>query len=954
MTLRQYTFQYDLSLTSVLHSGDVAMSAFSTAQDGGGAIAVWTQTDGVSPNGLITARFISGAGGFGAGAYGIDPFGVSGSAFSARDPAVAALPNQSFVVAYTYFGAFGTETGDGGIRASIFTPSGYVLIVPGTASDTSFQVNTTSAGLQERPVITVLTDGSFVILWNDRGTGQYDVKAQHYASNGTRIGGEFTVNDPNGFNQVVVGAAALSNGGYAVAYFSSDPALDGSESGVGVRIVQTNGAMGAEIRVNGSTIGYQAAQSITALANGGFVVVWEDRGNASFPASRISAQIFDDNGGYIGPEITVTNSFSTPSSGTASKVTHLSNGGFLVAWQTIGAPGDVDLYGIAAQEFSALGAAVGPAVHLNAGTAGSQSQPEITTLQDGRVLVGLTNVGPPSDTDFIVWDPRDGNIFGTNASETLRGSYDRNGQADTINDIMNGRGGDDVLLGFGGDDVLNGDDNQEDFQEQVGAAGGDSLYGGDGNDLLFGYLGNNTLDGGEGFDTARYSFVSGFAEGGIDYVSADLAAGVAVFYSLSQNTGGAFEARASDTLVSIEALIGSPGDDYLFGDGAVSNTFDGGAGADRMEGRDGNDNYYINNAGDIVIEAVGAAAGAADVMFASVSFAIAANVERLVLTGGQAINAIGRAAQNDTLLGNSGNNVLNGLSGNDLMRGGLGNDTYYVDSISDTTDEVNGGGGAADFVISSVSYTAAAGIERLYLSGSSATNATGRAAQNDMLFGNTGNNVLNGLSGGDFMRGGLGNDTYYVDSASDTTDEVSGGGGAADFVVSSVSYTAAAGIERLYLGGSLALNATGRNGQNDILTGNTGSNTLAGLSGNDLLIGGLGNDTLSGGLGLDTFRFDTIPNAAANRDTINDFVAVDDTISLENALYTALVTTGTLAASAFNTGTAATQTDDRIIYNSATGALLYDVDGLDGVAGVQFATLSSLPAGISASDFVVT
>ena len=62
---------------------------------------------------------------------------------------------------------------------------------------------------------------------------------------------------------------------------------------------------------------------------------------------------------------------------------------------------------------------------------------------------------------------------------------------------------------------------------------------------------------------------------------------------------------------------------------------------------------------------------------------------------------------------------------------------------------------------------------------------------------------------------------------------------------------------------------------------------------------------------------------------------------------------GALAVGAFNTGAAATQLDDRVIYNSATGALLFDVDGVGGAAAVQFATLSTGLALTSADVFVV-
>ena len=61
---------------------------------------------------------------------------------------------------------------------------------------------------------------------------------------------------------------------------------------------------------------------------------------------------------------------------------------------------------------------------------------------------------------------------------------------------------------------------------------------------------------------------------------------------------------------------------------------------------------------------------------------------------------------------------------------------------------------------------------------------------------------------------------------------------------------------------------------------------------------------------------------------------------------------GALAAGAFNTGAAATEADDRIIYNSATGALLFDADGTGASAAIQFATLAGGLA-LTASEFLV-
>jgi Ca2+-binding RTX toxin-like protein len=140
-------------------------------------------------------------------------------------------------------------------------------------------------------------------------------------------------------------------------------------------------------------------------------------------------------------------------------------------------------------------------------------------------------------------------------------------------------------------------------------------------------------------------------------------------------------------------------------------------------------------------------------------------------------------------------------------------------------------------------------------------------------------------------------------------------------------------------------------GGNDILKGFGGNDVLNGGAGNDVLYGGAGNDKLIGGSGNDSLVFNTALNANTNRDSISGFNPAQDTIRLENAIFTKLAT-GVLPAGAFNTGSVAKQADDRIIYSSVTGALVYDSNG-SGVGGATpFAKLAGgLP--LSHADFLV-
>ena len=104
--------------------------------------------------------------------------------------------------------------------------------------------------------------------------------------------------------------------------------------------------------------------------------------------------------------------------------------------------------------------------------------------------------------------------------------------------------------------------------------------------------------------------------------------------------------------------------------------------------------------------------------------------------------------------------------------------------------------------------------------------------------------------------------------------------------------------------------------------------------------------------GADTFVFDSAPGAG-NVDTIADFVPGTDHLSLENAIFGGLGAAGALASGAFHAGTAAQDADDRIVYDTTTGALYYDADGQGGQAAVEVALLAGHPA-LTAADIDIS
>ncbi len=136
------------------------------------------------------------------------------------------------------------------------------------------------------------------------------------------------------------------------------------------------------------------------------------------------------------------------------------------------------------------------------------------------------------------------------------------------------------------------------------------------------------------------------------------------------------------------------------------------------------------------------------------------------------------------------------------------------------------------------------------------------------------------MSGNDTMRGGNGDDTYFVDNTSDVVTESSSTGGT-DTVYASVNFTLGSNVENLVLTGIGNINGTG-NSLANTLTGNTGNNTLNGGTGSDNMSGGLGDDTYVVNVATDVVT----ELADQGTDTVNAGVAYTLGANVENLLLT--------------------------------------------------------------------
>lgn len=497
------------------------------------------------------------------------------------------------------------------------------------------------------------------------------------------------------------------------------------------------------------------------------------------------------------------------------------------------------------------------------------------------------------------WDSMDG---GSNADEMYGGDD---------NDEMTGWNGDDYMEGGRGDDFVSGQE------------GSDVLYGGDGTDRVDGGNGNDVLYGGDGNDSNLFTLYAGT--------------------SGSAHTAGLYGGTGDDY------LDGGRGDDYLDGGadndiligGEGNDTLLGGLGADDLEGGRGDDIYILDNdTSDTLFDS-----GGIDTIRSTITRSLVnyAQVENLTLEGSASINGTGNNF-NNTIIGNSGANRLEGGAGNDTFIGGAGSDLMY------------GGDG-----VDTVSYsTAATGVT---INFSNVAQNTGDAAGDnysgienltgsdfaDILTGNSANNVIDGGLGADKLDGGAGNDLLI-------------GGAGADIIYGrdgsdTVSYqTAGSGVVVNFY--NIASNTGDAAGDSysgiENISGSNYADTLTGNGGNNVINGGLGNDILASGSGTDYFWFNTALNSATNADFVTDFNGANDTIMLDNKIFTKLVD-GAVASSHFTSNSAgiALDGDDYLVYDNDSGNLYYDADGNGAGSAILFAQLTNSNPIVTFQDFLV-
>ncbi|NIX75674.1 cadherin domain-containing protein [Microvirga terricola] len=779
---------------------------------------------------------------------------INGRAGNQMDPKVAVLADGRVVVTWVDKSGFSEAGGD--IRAQ-------VLNVDGTPSGSDFAVNTATAGIQQDPVIAALADGGFVVSWTTWAGSDPDIRSQAFkAPVGTAVPEkasptEVNVNTTTFLPQMTPTVAGLSNGNYVVLYYDVSGGTSGLPPTIRGRILKPDGTPAVDASNNpiaefavAKSLGQKSLPKVVALADGRFLATWnyDDPESGDGSGFSVKGQLFNADGTKAGGDFVVNT--STEGNQKFSSIVALSDGGFAAAYADFGPQ-----TGIRVAIFNSKG--------LRADEDYFLPMPIVESVDETKPLPGKANVAANAISLAALEDGRLVLTWAENGwrPEDMAGVYGIILEPRNKGVTLGGNGLDNNYIGTKYADVM------------FGQAGIDNLRGEDGDDILVGGSGADVLNGGSGRDTASYvdaaaSVTANLRTPGLNtgdatddtYISVENLTGSAFGDTLSGDDGD----NVLDGWSGSDSLVGGGGADVLIGGDSATDTdnddtLDGGIGADTMIGGKGNDTYYVDNAGDKVVEAVG---GGRDVVHTSVSYALEAGleIEELRAAGGTAvINLTGNEFAN-SLYGNGAANELNGGAGADYMEGGAGDDTYYVDDQGDVVVE------AFDQGVDTLVITKDFARDSTYNLGAYANMDDMRAfneAGNVALIGNSGANRITGndghnrLDGGndtlvDTLAGGKGDDTYVIRHEGDVLVELNAEGTDTALVATS-SFTLRKDVSIEVIQADKSSGVT-----NFTLTGNNLANTIKGGDDDDVLDGGgAANDAadrLEGGLGNDTYH----------------------------------------------------------------------------------------------------
>jgi hypothetical protein len=305
---------------------------------------------------------------------------------SQYDPSISSLDDGGYIVTWTY---------DNNIYMQRFDENNLKV-----GSETLVNSENYSGALfveshNSYASVTSLNDGGYVVSWTYGYVFNSDIHLQRFDNNGDKIGDEVVVNTYLNGSQSSSEISSLADGGYVVTWQSYGQ--DGSFHGIYSQRYDVNGEkFGDETQVNTTTEDSQYDPSVTALADGGYIICWTAL-CIDGREQEIFLQRFDENNQKVGDEIHV-NTYTDYWQKNAS-VTSLVDGGYVVTWQSYGQDGSS--YGIYYQRFDYNGQRIGFETQVNTYTLDAQSNPSVSSLNDGGYVITWNSNAQDGSDDGI-------------------------------------------------------------------------------------------------------------------------------------------------------------------------------------------------------------------------------------------------------------------------------------------------------------------------------------------------------------------------------------------------------------------------------------------------------------------------------------------------------------------------------------------------------------------------
>ncbi len=546
------------------------------------------------------------------------------------NPRVAASSDTSVLIVYEEMTA-----GVSKIRGKIYDPAtdtygNQISLIAFTGSNTD-------------PDVVALTNGNYVITATETNGGDSRIGYRIVNSTGSNVLGvtNVTGTESNAQNDSEGSVAALAGGGFVIAWTNTDA----DDTDILYRVYSSTGIqIGSGSAGDTSTTNFNNQPAVTALADGSFVIVYDNDQLLQTNVAHISAT-----GANLGD-------FNFGGDGTVAAVTGLADGRFAVTWEDF-VTGEISMEILDTRD--------------------NPNDPGVYAPDPWVVgTIGNDTFSPAADADFAHgWDGNDvitesggtRSYFGDNGSDTINvvsvinaDLHDGGAGTDLIDwsasveigatfdlaagtatqgtgsevmvnfENLNGTGNADIIKGSIVGNVLNGNGGNDTIG---GASGNDIIVGNDGVDNLFGGAGNDKLNGGAGVDQLR-------GAAGNDTYTVNANNEVIEFAGQGYDT--VFSSNSHTLEVNVEQLIlfgpagingmGNASNNTMTGT-AAANTMHGGDGKDKIDGLGGNDNLF----GDL---------------------------------------------GDDNLLGKVGNDTINGGLGRDIMSGGGGNDVFNFVTVA--------------------------------------------------------------------------------------------------------------------------------------------------------------------------------------------------------------------------------------------------------------------------------